>query len=150
MFLRDYESRDCPTLAQLFYETVHTVNRRDYTQAQVDAWATGTVDLAAWDASFTAHHTLVAEEDGIILGFADMASDGYLDRLYIHKDHQGRGIATALCDALETACGAPCFTTHASLTARPFFEKRGYRVVKAQQVERHGILLPNFVMEKER
>lgn len=150
MFLRDYESRDCPTLAQLFYETVHTVNRRDYTQAQVDAWATGTVDLAAWDASFIAHHTLVAEEDGIILGFADMASDGYLDRLYIHKDHQGRGIATALCDALEDACPASRFTSHVSLTARPFFEKRGYRAVKAQQVERHGILLPNFVMEKER
>ena len=150
MFLRDYASRDCPTLAQLFYETVHTVNRRDYTQAQVDAWATGTADLAAWDASFIAHHTLVAEEDGIIWGFADMASDGYLDRLYIHKDHQGRGIATALCDALEDACNATSFTTHASLTARPFFEKRGYRAVKAQQVERHGILLPNFIMEKER
>lgn len=150
MFLREYESRDCPALAQLFYETVHTVNRRDYTQSQVDAWATGTVDLAAWDASFIAHHTLVAEEDGIILGFADMASDGYLDRLYIHKDHQRRGIATALCNALEAACDAPCFTTHASLTARPFFEKRGYRAVKAQQVERRGVFLTNFVMEKMR
>lgn len=150
MFLRDYERRDCPALAQLFHETVHTVNRRDYTQAQVDVWSTGTVDLAAWDASFTDHHTLVAEEDGIILGFADMASDGYLDRLYVHKDHQGRGIATTLCDALEAACDAPRFITHASLTARPFFEKRGYRVVKAQQVERLGVYLPNFVMEKEK
>ena len=150
MFLRDYESRDCPALARLFYETVHTVNRRDYTQSQVDAWATGTVDLAAWDASFTAHHTLVAEEDGVILGFADMASDGYLDRLYVHKDHQGRGIATALCDALEAASAAARFITHASLTARLFFEKRGYRVVKAQQVERRGVFLTNFVMEKMR
>lgn len=150
MVLRRYESRDCPTLARLFYETVHTVNRRDYTQVQVDAWATGKVDLAAWDVSFTAHHTLVAEVGGDIAGFADMASDGYLDRLYVHKDHQGQGIATALCDALEGACDASCFTTHASLTARPFFEKRGYRVVKAQQVERLGVLLPNFVMEKTR
>ena len=150
MTLRDYEHRDCPILARIFYETVHTVNRRDYTQAQVDAWATGTVDLSAWDASFTAHHTLVAEEDRIITGFADMSSDGYLDRLYVHKDHQGRGIATALCDALESACNAPRLITHASLTARPFFEKRGYRVVKAQQVKRLGVLLPNFVMAKEK
>ena len=148
MILRSYESRDCPALAQLFFDTVHTVNRRDYTQAQVDAWATGTVDLAAWDASLSAHHTLVAELGGVIVGFADMASDGYLDRLYVHKDHQGCGVATALCDALEGACPVRRFTTHASLTARPFFEDRGYRVVRAQQVERHGVLLPNFVMEK--
>lgn len=150
MTLRNYEHRDCPLLAQLFYDTVHTVNRRDYTPAQLDAWATGTVDLTAWDVSFSAHHALVAEEDGVITGFADMASDGYLDRLYVHKDYQGRGIATALCDALETACNAPRFTTHASLTARPFFEKRGYQVVKEQQVERRNVRLTNFVMEKDK
>ena len=150
MILRSYERRDCPALAQLFYDTVHTVNRRDYTQDQVDAWATGAVDLAAWDASLTAHHTLVAEEGGVIFGFADMAANGYLDRLYVHKDHQGCGVATALCDALEETSPARRFTTHASLTARPFFEGRGYRVVRAQQVERRGILLPNFIMVKER
>ncbi|WP_294515700.1 GNAT family N-acetyltransferase [uncultured Intestinimonas sp.] len=150
MFLRDYESQDCPALARLFYDTVHSVNLRDYTQAQVEAWAPGPVDLAAWDASLTVHHALVAEENGVILGFADMAPDGYLDRLYVHRDHQSCGIATALCDALEAASAAARFTTHASLTARPFFEKRGYRVVKAQQVERRGVFLTNFVMEKLR
>ena len=40
--------------------------------------------------------------------------------------------------------------THASITARPFFEKRGYRVVKEQQVERNGVFLTNFVMVKRR
>ena len=40
------------------------------------------------------------------------------------------------------------FTTHASLTAKPFFEKRGYQVVQEQQVERKGILLTNYVMKK--
>lgn len=38
-------------------------------------------------------------------------------RLYVHKDHQGRGVATALCSALEAACPVKNFTTHASLTA---------------------------------
>ena len=149
MILRSYEHRDCPVLARLFYDTVHTVNRRDYTQAQVDAWATGEVDLAAWDASLAAHRTLVAEEDGIILGFADMTDDGYLDRLYVHHLHQRQGVAAALCDRLEKTVEGPV-TTHASITARPFFEKRGYRVVKEQQVERRGVLLTNFVMEKPR
>lgn len=38
----------------------------------------------------------------------------------------------------------------ASITARPFFEKRGYKVIKEQQVEKQGIFLTNFVMEKNR
>ncbi|MGN8897770.1 GNAT family N-acetyltransferase [Flavonifractor sp. HCP28S3_F3] len=143
MTLRLYRSEDCPALAALFYDTVHTVNARDYTPEQLDAWADGQVDLAAWDASFLAHTTLVAEAEGSIVGFADLADDGYLDRLYVHKDWQGRGVATALCDALPEAQ-----LTHASLTARPFFEQRGWRVVKEQQVERRGVLLTNFVMKR--
>ncbi len=39
-------------------------------------------------------------------------------------------------------------TTYASITAKPFFEKRGYKVVKEQRVERQGIFLTNFCMKK--
>ena len=150
MVLRAYRSADCPALAELFYQTVHQVNIRDYTQAQVDAWATGQVDLERWDRELREHRTVVAWEDGLIVGFGDMDKTGYLDRLFVHKDFQGRGIATAICDALEGESAAPRLWVQASLTARPFFEGRGYRVVKAQQVERRGVLLPNFVMEKLR
>ena len=150
MILRPYRSEDCPALARLFYDTVRTVNARDYTPEQLDAWADGNVDLAAWDTSFLAHHSLVAEENGEILGFADMDTTGYLDRLYVHKDYQGQGVATALCDALEASCPAEHFTTHASPTARPFFEGRGYRVLRRQTVVRRGILLDNYVMEKRK
>lgn len=139
--LRPYRSEDCPVLAELFYQTVHGVCHRDYAPDQLDAWADGQVDLAAWDISFQAHTTLVAEWDGVIAGFADLRQDGYLDRLYVHKDYQGRGIATALLDALPGAT-----LTHASLTARPFLERRGWQVVREQQVERHGVKLTNFVM----
>ena len=146
--VRPYRPSDCPILAELFYQTVHGVCGQDYTPEQLDAWADGQVDLAAWDASFLAHHTLVAEEAGKILGFADMDAAGYLDRLYVHRDHQGQGVATALCDALEAACPVKVFTTHASLTAQSFFEGRGYRVLRRQTVVRRGVALDNYVMEK--
>ena len=147
--LRPYRPEDCPALAALFYQTVHTVNAAHYTPAQLDAWApAGGPDLAAWDESFRAHLTLIAELDGKLAGFGDMdTACGYLDRLYVHKDFQGRGVATALCGALEQAAAGPV-TTHASVTARPFFARRGYRVLRAQQVERRGVRLANYVMEK--
>jgi len=150
MKLRAYRPEDCPELARLFYETVHTVNAKDYTQEQLNAWASGNVDLNAWNASFLAHHSVVAELDGKIVGFGDMDLSGYLDRLYVHKDFQHCGVATAICDTLENSSTATEFTTHASITARPFFGKRGYAVVKQQQVERRGVQLTNFVMRKTR
>ena len=83
------------------------------------------------------------------MGFADLdPASGLLDRPYVHAEHQGQGIATALCNRLEPLASGSIVTTHASITARPFFEKRGYRLLRAQQVERRGVLLPNFVMEK--
>lgn len=149
MRIRAYRPADCKELAELFYHTIHTVNVKDYTKEQVDAWATGQVDLRRWDQSLQAHYSLIAVEGELITGFGDMDETGYLDRLFVHADYQGRGIATALCNQLEQAVPGT-ITTHASITARPFFEKRGYKVIKEQQVERRGIFLTNFVMEKQR
>lgn len=147
MQLRPYQPADAPVLARLFYETVHTVNAKDYTPEQIDAWAPAHRDLDAWAASFLGHTAWVALVDGVVAGFGDMDPSGYLDRLYVHKDYQGQGIATALCDRLEAPITGP-IRTHASRTARPFFEKRGYVLLQAQQVERQGVFLTNFVMEK--
>ena len=150
MQLDPYQPGEAAALAELFYRTVHAVCTADYTPAQLDAWADGKVDVAVWDKSFLRHDTLVARMNGEIVGFADL-DGGYLDRLYVHKDHQRQGVATALVQALEglaVSRGERCMTTHASITARPFFEKQGYRVIREQQVERKGLLLTNFVMEK--
>ena len=150
--LRLYRPQDLEGLIQLFYETVHGVNLGDYSPAEVDAWVPSaeSVDRAAWGESLAAHYTVVAEREGQLLGFGDMDSTGYFDRLYVHRDFQGRGVATSIAHALEDfahGLGAQRVTVHASRTARPFFEKRGYRMLYAQQVERRGVLLENFAME---
>lgn len=100
MQLERYQPGEAAALAELFYQTVHAVCMGDYTPAQLDAWADGWVNIAAWEKSFLAHDTLVARMEGRIVGFADL-DGGYLDRLYVHKDHQREGIATALVQALE-------------------------------------------------
>lgn len=147
MLIRKYQASDCKELANLFYNTVHSINAEDYTDEQLDVWATGNVDLDVWNSSFLRNYTLVALYGNLLVGFGDIDKTGYLDRLYVHKDFQGRGVATSLCNALERVV-AGNIVVYASITARPFFEHRGYRVKKEQQVERQGILLTNYVMEK--
>lgn len=149
MIIRKYQKADCKEITELFYNTVYKINSKDYTAEQIKAWAGKDIDLEKWNISFEEHYTVVVVENNIIVGFGDIDKDtGYLDRLYVHADYQRRGIATVICDYLEKQAGGK-IVTHASITAKPFFEKRGYKVIKEQQVERKGIFLTNFVMEKE-
>ena len=149
MYIRNYKQSDCRELTELFYNTVHTVNAADYTKEQLYAWAPKPPDIEKWNLSLERHYSLVAIENGAIVGFGDIDKTGYLDRLYVHKDYQKRGIATKICDRLEQF--AQCdIVTHASITAKLFFEKRGYVVLNEQQVERLGVKLTNYVMIKKK
>ena len=88
MEIRSYRQEDIKVIAELFYNTVHSVNATDYTDEQLDAWADGNINLEAWDRSFQEHMTLVAvmtsneeEGNGQIVGFADMNRAGYLTKI---------------------------------------------------------------------
>ena len=148
MIIREYLPSDCKYLAELFYQTVHAINAKDYTDEQLNAWATGNIDINEWNQSLSEHFSLVAMKDNIIAGFGDIDRTGYLDKLYVHKDYQNQGIATAICDKLEHTFSVSKITTHASITAKPFFLHRGYNIIKEQQVIRSNIPLTNYIMEK--
>jgi len=148
MKIRKYKNTDFDEIAALFYNTVHSINRKDYSQNQVDVWGTGKLAVDTWNKSLLENYSIVAVEDGRIVGFGDIDHTNYLNRLYVHKDFQGSGVATAICDELEKQVNGSSISVHASITAKPFFEKRGYSVLKEQQVKLSGILLTNYVMEK--
>ncbi|WP_214627906.1 GNAT family N-acetyltransferase [Paenibacillus agaridevorans] len=154
MEIRGFQDSDIEEIITLFYDTVHTVNSRDYTREQLDAWAPAE-DMerraATWLESMAANFALVAVIEGALTGFADMTEHGHLERLFVHKDYQGRGIASVLVGMLEAEAGRlglPTIDTDASVTARPFFERRGYVVVKEQAPVRNGIALRNYKMIK--
>ena len=124
MKLRIYRPGDLEEIYQLFYDTVHFVNRADYSPEQLDAWAPRQMDRSRWEQSLAEHETWVAWEEGRIVGFGDLAQNGYLDRLYVRKDSVRKGVASALLHRLEAAAvrqGCRRMDTEASITARPFF-----------------------------
>lgn len=149
---RKYKTSDCSYMAKLFYDTVHKINAKDYSKEQLNVWATGNVDLLMWDKSFSEHNTVIVEENGIIVGFGDMDKSGYLDRLYVHFEYKNKGIATSIVNELENEAltnNVSTFTVHASITSKSFFEKCGYVVVCENTVERNGVKLNNFIMQKK-
>ena len=148
MDLRLCTQADLPAVLDLFRTSVHTLCRSDYTPDQLSAWAPEDLDEAPWARRLQCQMFLLAEEDGALMGFASLEGD-YLDLLYVHPRHARRGVGTVLCDALERQCTGRRITVHASATARPFFARRGYRTVEPHQVERRGVTLINYFMEKE-
>lgn len=151
MILRRYRPDDLEQAVSLFYETIHKICIRDYSEEQVRVWANAKERLLQNPGFFLSQYTIVAEENGIVIGYGNLDDTGYLDHLYVHSDFQGMGAASAICRCLEAHAKASHLsrvTVHSSITAKPFFEHRGYRVIQEQQVEREGVFLTNYHMEK--
>lgn len=149
LFIRSYRTTDLDAVIGIFVRSIREVASRDYTEAEVDAWAE--VDRDAWATCRLSRPTWVAILGEELVGFSDLEPDGHLDMMFVHPAYQGIGVATLLLATVEAAAiaqGTSRLFTEASLTARPFFEKRGFRVLAAQQVEMSGLLLTNFRMEK--
>lgn len=149
--IRDFQPADALEIMRLFHDTVHTINARDYTPEQIEAWAPAILDEPSWHKRLRANFTFVAESGGQIVGFSELERNGHIETLYVHHQHQGMGIASRLMSEMETrarAFGARQLFTEASLTAYPFFQRRGFKLVRAQDVERHGVSLRNFVMQR--
>ncbi len=151
MIVRAYVPADVDALIDLFRQAVRQTAIRDYTEAQVMAWAPDVVERERWVERRASRPTWVAEIDGRFAGFTDLEPDGHVDMMYVHPDFKGRGVANALMAKVEEAAAAQKLGrlyTEASITAKPFFEKKGFRVISAQTVHVRGQDLVNYRMEK--
>lgn len=151
--IRHLKQNDIATCIKLFHETVHTANAKDYHIDQLNVWAPEgiTPNDDRW-LSLLKNTSLIAEIDSNVVGFIDMTNSGYLDRLFVHKDFQRRGIARSLLLELERIAkknGIIEITTEASITAKPFFTAHGYQVVIEQEKKVSGIVLINYLMKKK-
>jgi putative acetyltransferase len=147
--IRSYRPTDLDAVIAIFLAAVRQVAARDYAPAQIDAWAR--LDRDSWASRRLGRATWVAVIGRSPVGFTDLEPNGHLDMLYVHPAHQRVGIASALLATVEAAAqgqGLCGIFAEASITARRFFERRGFRLVAGQTVERHGQTLVNFQMEK--
>lgn len=149
--IRPYGESDLEALVLLFTESVHSLAAAQYGKAQLETWAPRPPDLATWARRFAAVNTLVADVDGICAGFISYEKNGHIDLLYTSPAHSRQGIASALYRHAETALishGATEIFTEASLVARPFFRRHGFRVSEEQLVRREGMTFRRFGMRK--
>ncbi|WP_283195675.1 GNAT family N-acetyltransferase [Rhizobium sp. AN80A] len=148
--VRRYTADDCDDTIAIFVAAIREVASRDYSPAEIEAWAQ-VEDRAAWAERRASRPTFIVERGGHPVGFSDLEPDGHLDMMFVHPAHHGIGVASLLLAKVEEEArkkGIDRIFTEASLTARPFFERRGFTVIARQSVEKRGQHLTNFRMEK--
>ena len=150
--IREAQQSDAVALKELFQNTVLVINRRDYSQSEVEDWASCGDNLSEIEDMIKTHYFIVAvNQRSQIVGFSSITPQGYLHSMFVHKDFQGKGIATMLLEEIERyaiTSGIMRITSEVSLTARPFFEKRGYIVEEEQKRKANQLSLTNFWMAK--
>ncbi|MET0100733.1 MAG: GNAT family N-acetyltransferase [Sedimenticola sp.] len=151
MKIRPYREAEAGLLWKLLFDTVHRINRKDYSERQLQAWAPLTVDMARWRERLERTSPIVAEMDGEAVGFAELETDGHIDCFYVHADWQGKGVGSALLERIEQLAferNLHCLYTESSITARPFFLSRGFTEEHQQLVSLRGAELINYRMSK--
>lgn len=149
--IRKLEKSDLDDCITLFRNTVHAINIQDYDQSQLDVWAPVSIDKKVWWKSLSKNIAYVAIYHDQIVGFGDMSREGFFDRLYVHKDFQRKGVASALINKIEEQAklkGIHEIHTEVSITAKPLMEAFGYQPIKRQVKEHQGGMFINFIMKK--
>lgn len=147
--IRSYQPADLDAVITIFERAVRELASAHYTPAQIDAWAH--TERKEWRKARLSRPTWIAEMSGEPVGFSDLEEDGHLDMMFVHPAFQGQGIASALLNTVEIAARKQSLTliyTEASLSARPFFERRGFAVITQQTVKCRGQKLANVRMRK--
>lgn len=152
MIIRKFQPNDLHAVLKLFYDVVHTVGAKYYAQEEVTAWAPDNPDKDKWLHSLTTNYTYIAEDKGKIIGFGDMTERGYIDRLYVHKDYQGKGIASAILKKLEEEAlrlHLKELTTEANIIAKKVALRQGFEIIEKYQKMHKGVEFTLYKMRKK-
>jgi putative acetyltransferase len=151
--LRGFAPGDGVQLADVFFRSVREAALADYSPAQLRAWAPVAPDPAWIEARAADGRFLVVavNADEEIVGYADLEADGHVDHTYCRPDVVGRGVGARLYDRLEEharSAGIERLFVEASEPARRLFARKGFAVLRRQDLVVRGVAIHNYVMEK--
>ena len=152
--IRKYQAGDELAIGRIYYDAVHQLTCDDYSEEQRNAWATPIESDPDWAEKWRKRCELkqpwVAVVDDTVAGFIEFEADGHIDCTYVSPDHAGKGHMSAFMKRIfEEARQANLIRLYAevSITARPFFERHGFRVVRENPHQVRGVPSLNYIME---
>lgn len=151
MRIRLAKDEDYAAIARLHRQTIRNVNSKDYPEDMIQVWASRTSAQHLRDGAARCKRWVAIQDDKII-GFCDHSLDGEFWGLYVHKDYIGKGVGSRLLKTAEASLkklGCKKIILKATITAKDFYKKQGYRVIKQAFHPINDKKLPIFVMSKK-
>jgi len=151
--LRAWQPADSAQICELFHAAINRIACEHYSAEQRAQWAHPSLDELFWHQRLSETQPTVAIAGPRIAGFVELIRDeAYIDCLYVHPDFARQGVGGLLLQhVLNQALLArlPALQVDVSLTARPLFEKAGFRLLHENRHVRNGVELINLRMEKQ-
>lgn len=134
MFIRRFEKSDAESVSALIITTLQTTNIKDYPNSYIEKEVglfqpEHVMERASWT-----HFYVVCEGEAIIgcgaIGpYWWKTDESSLFTIFVHPDHQGKGIGKQIIEALERDeffLRAKRVEIPASITGTPFYLRMGY------------------------
>lgn len=140
--VRKFRKGEEETLRQLCIDTNRHVTALEYGAILVEKWCARLASSARWRDRVQRKNPWVAVSDSVIVGFAELTEPGQIGAFYSHFQWQGKGVGSALLEALESEAQKIGFETicvDSSMSASRFFERKGFRAVEERQALTDGI-----------
>lgn len=146
--LRKADIKDLNACLSLFEQSVKTLCAKDYTKDQICAWIK--IDRQQWEEKFKYDEIFVYEKRGKIASFISVKQEQkLLDLLFTHPDFVRQGLAQNLLDFILKTYLHNGIYTFASLSAKDFFLKNGFELIRENKVIKEGQNLKKFLMKKD-
>lgn len=152
MIVRKYQHGEEEIIWKIFHHTIHNINIKDYSIDQVEAWAPSNLDERVWLNKIIAIDPYVLVINSKIAAYADLQEHGYIDHFYCHHEYQRQGIGSFLYSYIEKIAKSKDIDTLSSdisITAKPFFESRGFTVHQKQFLNVRNQRLTNYKMTRK-
>lgn len=139
-------------MKQLYADSIRHICRNEYDEMQIKVWSSSADNEEPWLSLIRDQFVILAEIESKIVGFGTLKDGSYIDLFYIHKDFQKQGIAQKILMKLEDESRRKNIKTLSgdiSITAKPFFEKNGFKVIAEQRNIKKNVELVNYKMVKK-
>ena len=149
--IHPFETLFTTEIVNLHHACVHAIDPSIYSLEQQEAWAHTPPNYPYWEKRLALKNPFVAMCEKKIIGFIELEANGHIDCAYTHPEYQKRGVMSALYACIETLAqqkGMARLYLEASIVAKPFFEKRGFKTLKRNEIVKNGRMIVNYSMEK--
>ncbi len=151
MIIRRFQPGEEGAIWDVYFRSTHESNSRDYHSDLLDRWAPVDQNMNEWKGRCVQKNPFVAIIENRIVGMAELEPNGFVDYFYVSPDFERQGVGSRILAEIETEASRMNLselTADVSLTAKGFFESRGFVVREARTHVILGHPAPNFSMSK--